>query len=76
MRLTIIPSDGTVICNGISKIKLDLTQAEIPLNIHAFQWYNNFGEIEYVNNLNNKPQNEKVENLPEWANNCIDIFNS
>lgn len=76
MRLTIIPSDGTIICNGFSKIKLNLTQAEIPSNIHAFQWYDNFGEIEYVNNGNDKPQNEKVEKLPEWANNCIDIFNS
>lgn len=45
MRLTIIPSDGTVIVDGEAYTGLDLTI--LDQSIHAVQWYGTQGEIEF-----------------------------
>ena len=66
MRLTIIPIDGAVYKNEISFSGLDLSF--IPANIHALQWYETEGEIEFINNPDKtKPQNQTITSLPEWA---------
>ena len=59
MRLTIIPSDKAIGINGefISNIGEDLSW--VPSNIHAVQWYDTWGEIEY----NDGSPNEKIEEL-------------
>jgi hypothetical protein len=70
MRLTIIPSDGAVYKNGYSFSKLDLSS--VPANVHALQWYETEGEIEFINNSDKtKPQNETITELPSWANDCV-----
>ena len=57
MRLIIIPSDKAIGIDGefFSKIGEDLSW--IPSNIHAIQWYDTWGEVEY----NDGSPNEKIE---------------
>lgn len=59
MKITIIPIDKHIRIddNSLSQIKEDMTW--IPTNIHALQWYDTFGEIEY----NDGTPNEIIEEL-------------
>lgn len=76
MRLTIIPSDNNVGIDNQFFIGLDLTNANIPSNIHALQWYETEGEIEFVDNSDRtKPMNVVIIDLPSWASACVDIWN-
>ena len=75
MKLTIINDDDAVYVDGISLLKLDLSNTGIPDNVHALQWKNNLGWIEYVDNSDGtKPQNEIINQIPQWANNCITVY--
>jgi hypothetical protein len=70
MRLTIIRADGAVYKDGVSYSGLDLTA--VPANVHALQWYETEGEIEFINNSDRtKPQNEIISELPAWATTAI-----
>jgi hypothetical protein len=60
MRLTIIPIDKVVYKDGVPYFNLNMPF--IPENIHALQWYENVGEIEYKGLIN-----ESINSLPEWA---------
>jgi len=73
MKLTIIVDDNAVYVDGSSRI-LDLSQCGIPANIHAVQWYETEGEVEF--NGRPKPQNETITELPVWATNCVDVYNA
>jgi hypothetical protein len=67
MKLTIIPSDKTVYVDNYSLGNLDLSF--VPSNVHALQWKNDLGWIEFVENDDfTKPQNETINQLPNWAN--------
>jgi len=59
MRLTIIPGDKYIAIdnNGLLDIQQDLNW--IPSNVHALQWYDTWGEVEY----NDETPNERIENL-------------
>lgn len=68
MRLTIIPSDGLVGIDNHFFSDLDLSTCAIPANVHALQWYETEGELEFVSNPDRtKPQNELLAELPAWA---------
>ena len=70
MRLTIIRADGAVYKDGTSYSGLDLTA--VPANVHALQWYETEGEVEFISNPDRtKPQNEIISELPSWANACV-----
>lgn len=70
MKLTIIPSDGAVYVDNWSFSNLDLSF--IPSDVHALQWKNDLGWIEFVENDDfTKPQNEVIHQLPEWANTAV-----
>jgi hypothetical protein len=73
MRLTIIPEDGSVYKDNYSYSNLDLSF--VPSNVHAFQWYDTYGEIEFkrefVNGVFNHPSNKPVVALPDWAVQCV-----
>jgi hypothetical protein len=69
MKLTIIPSDKTVYKDNVSY--LGLTLSGIPADVHALQWDNNAGWIEYKNHA--KP-NETISALPQWANDAVVIW--
>ena len=64
MKLTIIPSDGAVYEDGISY--LGLVWEGTPPNVHALQWQDIAGWIEYVDQTN-----EDIIVLPEWADNAM-----
>lgn len=68
MKLTIIPVDKSVGKDGKFYLKLDLSSCNIPLNVHALQWQDNAGWIEYDSEL---IQNESITELPAWANACL-----
>jgi hypothetical protein len=77
MRLTIVPIDKKVGIDGMFLENLDLSTCGIPANIHALQWYETEGEVEFTDNPDRtKPQNEFILELPAWANACIDAYNS
>jgi hypothetical protein len=76
MKLTIIVEDNTVYVNNLSRI-LDLNQCGIPSNVHALQWKETIGWIEFVDNSDGtKPQNEPITELPVWANSCVEVWNA
>jgi hypothetical protein len=68
MKLTIIPSDGAVYENGVCYS--NLTWQSTPLNVHALQWLDVAGWIEF----NNGTPNEDITVLPQWANNAMDAW--
>ena len=54
MKLTIIVEDNAVYVDGVMKayapLPLDLTQCGIPSNVHALQWKETAGWIEFEDN--------------------------
>jgi hypothetical protein len=70
MKLTIIPSDGAVYKDGSSYSELDLSV--VPSNVHALQWKDTKGWIEFTDNDDGtRPQNADITELPSWANTCL-----
>jgi hypothetical protein len=71
MRLTIIPIDGAVYVDGVCFSGLLLEG--IPSDVHALQWFDTKGWIEYSTNpfSSEKKPNEEIEELPDWANLAI-----
>jgi hypothetical protein len=61
MRLTIIPEDKTVIIEGRSYTGMDLSS--IDSNIHAIQWYDTFGIVEYKD----ASQHERIEDISDYS---------
>jgi len=66
MKLSIIKNDGAVYKDGKSYSILSLTT--IPSDIHALQWNESTGHIEFVNNVK---ANEAITELPSWANDAL-----
>lgn len=72
MKVTIIPIDGAVYKDGYSYSQLDLSF--VPNDIHALQFNttSNAGWIEFKeDDFGEKPSNEKIISMPEWANTCL-----
>ena len=67
MKLTIIPADGSVGEDGVFYLGLNLSLCAIPADIHALQWQDTAGWIEY----NTPIPNEPITELPSWANCCM-----
>lgn len=67
MKLTIIPTDGAVGKDGKFYLELDLSSCGIPSDVHALQWQDTAGEIEYKTTIPNEP----ITELPAWANACM-----
>ena len=77
MNLTIINEDNAVYVDGMALAGLDLSTTGIPLNVHALQWKVNLGWIEFQDNSDfTKPANEVINSLPDWANNCVTVYNN
>jgi hypothetical protein len=72
MRLTIIPIDNAVYVDGVCRVPLDLSVCNIPSNVHALQWYETEGEVEFDGKP--KPANEDITALPEWALACVGVW--
>lgn len=68
MRLTIIPADGSVGEDGKFYNGLNLDSCVIPGDVHALQWQDTAGWIEYNSPL---VENQPITELPAWANCCM-----
>ena len=68
MKLTIIPIDGQVYENGLCYS--DLIWSGTPIDVHALQWQDVKGWIEF----NDGKPNEDITILPDWANNAMDAW--
>jgi hypothetical protein len=67
MKLTIIPAEGSVGEDGKFYNGIDLSSCNIPADVHALQWQDTAGWIEF-----NEPiPNEEISVLPAWANCCM-----
>lgn len=79
MRLTIIPHDSYISINGDnSRRPLDLSTCNIPEDIHALQWFETKGWIEFddpIDPFSSKKPNELIDALPAWTESCITIWN-
>jgi hypothetical protein len=69
MRLSIIPSDGTVCEDNLCYTKL--TWEGTPADVHALQWFDTEGWIEYADV---SVPNETITSLPQWANNAMSAW--
>lgn len=72
MRLTIIPIDGAVYKDGLCYSHL--VWEGTPSNIHALQWFDTQGWIEYRQTNpfeNDRLPNETITELPQWALNAV-----
>lgn len=70
MKLTIIPSDGAVYENGVCYSHLSWEGT--PSNVHALQWSDTTGWIEF----NDGTPNEDITVLPLWAGNAELAWNA
>lgn len=70
MRLTIIPSDKYIAVDDEGFLKLQQDLSWIPSNVHAVQWYDTWGEVEY----NDGSPNERIEELGVFVQ-AISNFN-
>ena len=61
MKLTIVYSDNLVVINENQQY-FDLSVYPFPKDFWALQWSNDFGEIEYKTQ-----NNEKINILPDWT---------
>ena len=68
MKLTIIPTDGAVYKDSLCY--LNLVWQGTPANVHALQWFDTQGWIEF----NNGSENETITDLPDWANNALNAW--
>jgi hypothetical protein len=71
MKLTILPSDKSIGIDGAFLIKIQQDLSWIPSNIHAVQWWDDHGEIEY----NDGKPNERIEELGIYQQSIIDYEN-
>lgn len=64
MRLTVVPADKAIGVDGYFFVDIDDDWSWIPQDVHAFQWYDTWGEIEYTDT---RP-NDRVESLGIFEN--------
>ena len=69
MKLTIIKDDGAVYKDSVSYSSLSLPT--VPSDVHALQWNNDKGHIEFVGNVKT---NEEITELPSWANDALTLW--
>jgi len=70
MKLSIVTDDKMVAKDGVGYFNLDISY--VPNTVHALQWYETYGEIEYKSTgPYRKPANEQITALPDWANTAL-----
>lgn len=71
MRLTIISNDKSIGINGEFVLNIQQDISWIPENVHAVQWYDTWGEIEYKDGS----LNERIEELGIYEQAIVDYNN-
>jgi hypothetical protein len=69
MRISAIPIDGTICIDGQCYLDLDLSW--MPVDVHAIQWMDDHGEIEFIDTSPNRP----IDKLGIFEK-LIDVFNA
>jgi hypothetical protein len=69
MKFTIIPVDLTAVKDGVGYPDLDLSSAGIPANVHALQWQDTAGIVEYTDLTQ-----ETITVLPDWAARVLAVW--
>lgn len=69
MKLTIIPSDGTVVKDGVAYTNLNLSGVNVPSDVHALQWHGSDGWVEQTDMIN-----VPISSLPDWAEGALLIW--
>jgi hypothetical protein len=65
MRVTIIADDAAVYVDGLALWPIDLTG--LSSDIHAVQWYDTWGEVEYRSDANGeRQQNARITDLSPY----------
>jgi hypothetical protein len=67
-RVTIIVDDSAVYLDTGVLTDLDFSQCGIPEDVHALQWLDDKGHVEFRGQF---AHNEPITALPEWSINCI-----
>lgn len=65
MKITIIPQDGVVSIDGVSRSGIDLSS--IDPSFHAIQWFGEDGEIEIKNARDKHIENREITSFDEFA---------
>jgi hypothetical protein len=65
MRLTIIRVDRSVYIDSVAYSPLSMD--DVPSNVHALQWFDSYGWIEFNDGSSNQP----ITELPSWAITCV-----
>ena len=71
MRITLIPSDKTIGIDNEFYHDIEQDFSWIPSNIHAVQWYDTWGEVEYSDGT----PNERIEELGIFEQVVVDFNN-
>ena len=75
MKFTLIPDDRMVYVNGDAR-KLD-DDIKLPHDIHAVQWYDTWGEIEYKpDHKGNLRPNEKFTDFSRFQHHVVHHANA
>lgn len=75
MKLTVIRDDGAVYKDNISYHHLDMSG--VPTNVHALQWKETSGWIEFVESQDGtKPLNMMITELPQWALDLLPMWDA
>lgn len=69
MRVSIIVDDKTAYIDG--QVREGVDMSGVPGDVHAVQWYGDYGEIEYKTRLVGaklvKPENTMITVLPDYV---------
>lgn len=69
MRLTIVPNDKYISVDGEGLLQIQQDLSWIPSNVHAVQWYDTWGEVEYTD----ETPNRKIEELGIFGQAVLDF---
>ena len=62
MEVSIIPSDGIVVLDGVAKKGLDLN---FMSDVHAVQWFDTWGDVERID-ANRQHTNEHITSIAPY----------
>jgi len=58
MKLILIPEDKYINVDGVGILDIQQNFSWVPLDVHAFHWYDTYGEVQYTDNRQNLIINE------------------
>lgn len=72
MRITIVKADNLVVVDGSAIHGIDLSH--LPPDFHALQWYDTYGDVEYVDPNTSQHSNVHITDILPFQS-CVDAWN-